>query len=330
MGSRGRDWAREIVAAPAYELAGCVDPSRQALAAASDNFGIPQDRCLTDAEGAMDKTPCDLVVVACPVEDHQAACVSALSREIAVLVEKPFAMNLADARSVAALAGRVRRPLIVAQNYRYMRAFRTVRRVLQGDALGPVGLAHLHYYRVPHEMASSLARSPHAALMGVAIHHLDLLRYLLPPPVTGVLADTFTIAPTGQPGGASLEVLLVFGNGARASYSATYESSGHEYFEGGQEFYARFVGEGATLHVFHRWLVLCERSRLPRVVFRGRRQATEERVLLDQMERALATGEPPESSGRDNLQTMAVVDACLRSAAERRWIDPRELLDEPA
>ena len=30
-----------------------------------------------------------------------------------------------------------------------------------------------------------------------------------------------------------------------------------------------------------------------------------------------ALGEEPDSSGRDNLQTMAVVEACLRSAAER-------------
>src|SRR5205823_2108421 len=64
--------------------------------------------------------------------------------------------------------------------------------------------------------------------------------------------------------GASLRVMLTFEDGARASYSATYESSGHEFFERGQEFYTRLVGERATLHVFQRWLVLCERGRWPR------------------------------------------------------------------
>ncbi len=115
---------------------------------------------------------------------------------------------------------------------------------------------------------------------------------------------------------------------ARLLYSVTYESSGHEFFERGQEFYIRFVGERATLHVFQRWLILCETGKLPRPVRRGPRKVTEERSLLNQLERALLAGEEPDSSGRDNLQTMAVVEACLRSANERSWVNPQELLDE--
>jgi predicted dehydrogenase len=39
-------------------------------------------------------------------------------------------------------------------------------------------------------------------------------------------------------------------------------------------------------------------------------------------------GEEPESSGHDNLQTMAIAEACVRSAQQRRWINPQELLRE--
>ena len=135
---------------------------------------------------------------------------------------------------------------------------------------------------------------------------------------------------TPLPEGASLQALLTFADETRGIYSATYESSGHEYFERGQEFYQRYVGERATLHVFHRWLVLCPRGRLPRLVRRGPRATTEERVLLRQLERALRHGEEPESSGRDNLMTMAVLESLVRSATERRWVDPRELLRDAA
>ena len=123
-------------------------------------------------------------------------------------------------------------------------------------------------------------------------------------------------------------MMLSFEDETRALYSATYESSGHEFFEGGQEFYLRFVGERATLHVFQRWLMLCETGKLPRPVRRGPRKVTEERILLDQLERAMIAGEVPDSSGRDNLQTMAVAEACLRSTAGRTWVNPQELLDE--
>src|SRR6185369_2726212 len=177
--------------------------------------------------------------------------------------------------------------------------------------------------------AASLERLPHSVLWGVGVHHLDALRHVLGQEITGVAAQSFT-SPSGTlPPGASLQTLLAFADGARGSYGATYESSGHEYFEGGQEFYLRYVGERATLHVFHRWLVLCARGRLPRLVRRGPRALTEERVLLRQMERAVLHGEEPDASGRDNLKTMAVLEACVRSSAERAWIDPREPLGEP-
>ena len=125
-----------------------------------------------------------------------------------------------------------------------------------------------------------------------------------------------------------MRLLFSLESGTRALYTMSYESSGHEFFEGGQEFYARFVGERATLHIFHRWLVLCEKGRLPRLVRRGPRKITEEQVLLNQLKQALLAGEEPDSSGRDNLQTMAVVEACLRSVSEHKWINPQELLHE--
>jgi predicted dehydrogenase len=63
-------------------------------------------------------------------------------------------------------------------------------------------------------------------------------------------------------------------------------------------------------------------------VLRGPRKMSEERILLDQLARALVAGEEADTSGRDNLQTMAVVEACLKSAAERTWVNPQDLLNE--
>src|SRR5678815_3961718 len=99
-------------------------------------------------------------------------------------------------------------------------------------------------------MAPSLARLPHSVLWGVGVHHLDALRYVAGKKITRVLAEGFS-PPWGRLlSGSSLHVMLELEGGTRGFYSATYDSSGHEFFEGGQEFYARFVGEQATLHVF--------------------------------------------------------------------------------
>ncbi len=327
MGPRGQEWLREIQKDSEYELVACVDSDPAVLSQLSQT-GVSAKRCCTALEKTLDQNECDAVIVATSPASHGEPCEVALLRGLAVMVEKPFTLSLSEAVKLVSLAEQKGVPLLVAQNYRYMRSFRTARRLISDGVLGPVGMVVCQYYRVPHAMAASLACLNDSVLWGAAIHHLDALRYILKKRVTGVLAESFAM-PWGQlPRGGSMQTMLTLEDEARILYSATYESSGHEFFERGQEFYIRFVGERATLHVFQRWLLLCETGKLPRVVRRGPRKLTEERILLDQLARALATGEEPDSSGRDNLQTMTVVEACLRSASARSWINPQELLDE--
>ena len=327
LGGRGRDWVREVRREPSFELAACVDTDESVLRQSAAALQLPSSRCFSTLEEALTLTS-DAVIIATSPDNHTKACELALSCGRAVLVEKPFTTNLHDATKLVRLSEERGVPLLVAQNYRYMRAFRTARRLITQGALGRVGMVICQYYRVPHEMPPSLASLSHSVIWGNGIHHLDSLRYVLNQKITRVFADCFTLEWGKLPRGASFRAMLELEEGARALYSATYESSGHEFFERGQEFYARFTGERATLHVFHRWLVLCERGRWPRLVRRGRREISEERVLLRQLEQTMATGLAAETSGRDNLQTIATVEACIRSADEGRWINPQELLYE--
>jgi predicted dehydrogenase len=328
MGCRGRDWVREVKAAPAFELVACVDVDAGALQRVAGEFGVASSQCFTRLEEALDAGAPEAVIIATPADTHATSCEAALQRKLPVLIEKPFTLELRDAARLVSLAESTKTPLLVAQNYRYLRSFRNVKRLVDEGALGQVAMVVCHYYRPFHTMAASLAKLSHSVLWGISVHHLDALRYVLGAEFTNVVADSFT-APWGRlPQGASLQLMLSLANQTRVSYSATYESTGHTLFEAGQEFYARFIGERATLHVFHRWLILWENGKLPRLVRRGPRKKTEERLLLDQFERAVRHGEATELSGRDNLQTVAVLEACVRSTVEGRSINPQELLRE--
>jgi predicted dehydrogenase len=327
MGPRGRGWSREIRQAAGFELVAVVDNDPKVLQQVKDN-GLSTAQCFTDLRTALEQHNCEAVIVATSVDAHFDPCEMALQRGLAVLVEKPFTLRLGTAAKLVTLAQQKAAPLIVAQNYRYMRSFRTAQRLIAEGVLGRVGMVVCQYYRVRHAMSSSLSQIENSALWGVGIHHLDALRYVLNKRVTKVLADSFSAPWSMLPRGGSMQVMLSFEDETRAFYSATYESTGHEFFEGGQEFYTRFVGERATLHVFQRWLILCEKGKLPRIMRRGPRKVSEERILLQQLERALLHGETPDASGQDNLQTMAIVEAYLRSAAEQTWVSVQELLSD--
>jgi predicted dehydrogenase len=326
MGARGQDWVREVKAAPAFELAACVDVDSAALERASARLGISSAQCFADLGKALDTEKFQAVIVVTPADCHVTTCAAALGRKLAVLVEKPFTLRLSEAVRLVALADANGTPLLVAQNYRYLRSFRTVKRLIDEGVLGRVGMVVCHYYRPFHSIPDWLAKLQHSVLWGMSVHHLDVLRYVLGSNAKSVNAEAFTLPWGRLPRGASSQLMLTMANNTRVSYSATYESTGHTFFEGGQEFYARFIGERGTLHVFQRWLIFWENGKLPRLVRRGPRKKTEERLLLDQLERALIYGEQAEVSGRDNLQTVAILEACVRSAAEGRSVNPQELL----
>lgn len=327
LGPRGCDWVREVRSSHAFELAGSVEIDEQVRQVATESAKIPRDSCFNNLAEAIGKTKCQAVIVATSPEDHEQSCETAIAHNLAVLVEKPFTLRLHEAVRLVELAEQKQTPLLVAQNYRYLRSFRTVRRILDEGKLGQINSITCQYFRPPHQMAGSLLRLKHSILYGMSVHHLDALRSILGTEVHSVTAESYA-AVGDSPAGASFRALLTFEDGPRASYFATYESSGLEFFERGQQFYARFAGERGTLHVFQRWLVLCERGKFPRMVSRGKRNITEEQILLRQLERAVLHGDAAEVSGRDNLQTMALLEACVQSSDERKWINPQDLLND--
>jgi predicted dehydrogenase len=250
-----------------------------------------------------------------------------IARGLSVLVEKPFTLDLgaavelvraADARGVA---------LLVAQNYRYMRAHRTVRQLVRDEVLGRLSTVACHYWRASHVVSPELTELDAAVLWETGVHHLDALRYVLGRRIVGVAADVGSAPWSIDLQGTDMRVLLQFEGGLSGVYTVSWAAPGHEFFESGQQFYERLTGERGTLHVLQRGLVLCLSGRWPRVVRRGARQEPEERTLLRQLASAHARQGEAECSGRDNLQTMAVMAACVESWRARRWIDPQELLD---
>lgn len=320
MGDRGRHWAREIQGSPAWEVAACADVDDRALDLATSSLGLGDEICFPSLGEALDARPCDAALVATTADQHAKPCEEALSRGVGTLVEKPFVPDLAAAVALVELAEQRGVPLVVGHNLRYTRGHRTARRLVREGALGRVRMVICQSYRVPELRPRRVHVAPYT-LWEHTVHHLDVLRHSIGE-LSGVTAESFGDAEPGY----SLHAMLAFEGGARGLYSATYESSGHEFFERGQEFYERIVGDRATLHVFHRWLVLCPRGKLPRIVRRGPRPVTEEGILLRQLERALRHGDEPEAGGRENLGTIAALEACARSMKERRWVDPRELL----
>ncbi len=325
LGTRGLDWARVIRRTGVVSLVGAADPDEAAHRRAARDaalHGVPLAGGLAELAGAAP----DAAIVAAPPQQHAALTEQAIGAGLGVLVEKPFTLDLPSAVRLVKMADARCLPLLVAQNYRYMRTHRTVHRLLADGALGQLAAVTCHYWRASHAATSGLATLEASALWETGVHHLDALRYVLAQKVVGVAADVSTAPWTTHLHGTSARVLLEFEHGVRGEYSVSWDAPGHERFEAGQQFYERFTGERGTLHVLQRWLVLCRTGQWPRLVRRGSRLEPEEAVLLRQLAAAHAGERVPDCSGRDNLQTLAIVTACVDAWRTRRWTNPQELL----
>ena len=326
LGPRGREWVRVVRERPGHEVVAGVDPDPAAAAAARAEGSLTVHASLADACAAA--AP-DAAIVATPPHRHREDVLAALAAGLHVLVEKPFALSVSDARAMVDAARAAGRTLLVGQNYRTMRAWRTVRRFVAEGRLGRLHHVELRYRRDAHVVNDGLRRLSSVALWETGVHYLDLLRVVAGASCVSAHARIDDVPWVHDLPGTSLDASLAFANGVRATCSVKYGSGGHHWFERGQETYARLMGERGTLHVLHRWLVWCPRDGWPRLVARGRREHSEEAGLLDQLAATIATGAAAETSGADNLETIAILEACERSARTGHAVDPTALLDAP-
>jgi predicted dehydrogenase len=142
-GYAGRTFHAPLIrATPGLELA-AVSSSRPDRVHA-DLPGIP---VVTAPEEIFGLPAVELVVIATPNDTHAPIAASALAAGKHVVVEKPFAPTLEEARTLTLLAERHHRVLAVFQNRRWDGDFLAVADLLARSALGDVAHFESHFDR---------------------------------------------------------------------------------------------------------------------------------------------------------------------------------------
>ena len=113
----------------------------------------PQVRVVPDIESACAGDDIALVVIASPNASHAPLAHAALARGKHVVVDKPFALDLEQARAIVAHAADARRIVSVFQNRRWDADFLTLRSLVDTGVLGEVSEFHSHFDRYRPEVA---------------------------------------------------------------------------------------------------------------------------------------------------------------------------------
>ena len=119
----------------------CTTRPREAEAA------CPGARIVTSPDALLADPAVELVVIATPNARHAPLALQAIAAGKAVLVEKPFALDRAEAAAVLAAGAAAGVPVAAFQNRRFDSDFLTVRAALADGAIGPVPHFESHFDR---------------------------------------------------------------------------------------------------------------------------------------------------------------------------------------
>jgi len=322
MGGWGRDWAANVLpTVPEIEVVAHVDAAAETLKSARKAVGFPADLGFASLDAALSATDADAVLVTVPLAAHVAVALSALAAGKHVLVEKPFAPTLSDAKRVVDAADAAGLTLMVSQNYRNFPAPRAVAALIASGELGPVGAVHVDFRRNYNKLPDNARyyAIPNPLLLDMAIHHFDLMRLILGAEPTRVYCRAWSPSYSDFADNAVATAAIDFAGGAVVTWRGSWISSGPPTVWGGEwrveceggEIAWQSRGDGGTPAsdtVTVRPLGGPERTLdLAPTEPHGRAG------VVTAFAAAIANGTEPETSGRDNLGTLGIAEAAIAS-----------------
>ena len=307
----------------------------------------PGSTAFTDWQSMLATVALDAVIICLPHAQHLEAGLAALRAGCHTLIEKPMACTAEQGQQLVTAAEHSSLVLMAAQHQRFDPTYRVVQRLISSGALGAVHavrfdcMQNLRAYAPPGHWLYDGSIAGGGVVISLAVHRLDLLRYLLSDEVERVQTISQTRDTAFINGAEDYAAgTLQFSKGTLAEFFATYAGYRMPYGEGFMIFAEKgavhalpplghYVGpallamEGATeTPPIRGWLdqyagfaaVPAERGDLPT-------DDPYENEVLHFVD-CCRSGARPLSDGHDNVRTLALIDAIYTSARTGEAVRP--------
>ena len=138
------DLLRKTHEHPDAEIVGICHTHRERMTNAIENFAIPQSQVFTDYRECLEKTQPDIVILCPSTASHADWVLKVAPYDVHVLLEKPFAADLAAADAMIAAMDKTGRQFIINWPLRWYPCHVTAKRLLEEGVIGE--LIEVHYY----------------------------------------------------------------------------------------------------------------------------------------------------------------------------------------
>lgn len=341
-GGQGRAWCERFlppnIQDGLLEVVAAVDVKPEFLKNAQDHLGVPTEKCYTDMARAFDENPADFCVIVTPPAYHEAVVDMALAHDMHILSEKPIADTLEGAVRIAEKVQRAGKKMGVTMSHRFDQDKTTLRQELRSGRNGALDYLVCRFTCNMRNFGDWGAAFRHtmkdALMIEGSVHHLDILADLAGAKCDTIYAQTWN-PPWGEYGGDSQGLVTMhFENGVRATYEGAKTNAVG--LNGWAQEYVRAECENATL--------IMDRRRVERHAYTGgriyKREGEGETItpleqrkwmntwLVEQFVQWLDGGAAMETNIEDNLQSVALIFAAIKSSQTGQPVQVQQLLEE--
>jgi predicted dehydrogenase len=292
-----------------------TDPNRLAEAVAETRGALGGASLGEVAE----RTDADVVLLCTPPGGRHAQVAAACAAGLAILAEKPLADSVAAAESHVTAAAEAGVALAVGLNFRYLKVTRALKDLFSPERLGQPEFGRFTYERWRDGKLPKLNKYPltmtQPMLWEQAIHHFDLMRFVYGVEPVCISARTFNPSWSMYEGDANVGALITFAGGTEVTYQGTWA--------------------GNWQHMGFEWRTECQRGIAVQeemfgslsYAFRDDPELTpvplapeepwvdDARALLQDFVSHLRDEAPLPCPGTDHLNSLRMVEACIRSSA---------------
>jgi predicted dehydrogenase len=315
---------------PAVEVVSIAD--RDLLAREYVSVNAPRAQFFGDTLELLERSKPDAVVIALPTVSHRDAAVAAFESQAAVYLEKPVAPTLEDAHAIRDAWTTSTRIGRIGFNLRFgVLHLELKHAIANGDIGTPIAVRCAWTARFPEEATWRL--SPPlggGAMLELASHHVDLLRFIFETEVKSVSAEEWSNRGDDQ----AANISLTLSNGLHAQMFVSYGSVEEDRFE--------VYGTEGKLSINRYDSLILERSgplAKGGLATATKRLVSEVRAMKYGVAKRKAPGQEPSfgasigafvdavRNGRsakpdieDGVRALEVIDAARHSAAESRVV----------
>lgn len=321
LGARARTWVQVATANPDIQIVALCDPDPAARARAVERFpGLPIGADISD----IIDTDADAVLLATPPGGREHQMEVSCKAGLAILAEKPLSDSVVTAARFVEMAEQAGVPLIVGLNFRYLAVTQEMRRLLHDGSIGTPEFGRFIYERWRDGTQGWLNSYPltmdHPMLWEQSIHHFDLMRYVYDAEPAYIQAHTSNPSWTMYKGDTNVSALIGFEGGMHVTYQGTWQA-GHEpmnfkWRTDGSEGIVEQRAMFGDLAWAKRMEPEMTRVALPEHVA----WITDAEALLRSFVSGLRGDVKVECTGRDHLQSLFILQACILASDRRATV----------